>query len=104
MSGPKRRSPVVQFLAGLLMVAGALIFTTAGACSVLFSIIFMPTGNNYYFGGLGSMIVLFLTVGGIPFLFGLALFFSGRWLARPRKTTAPSPLATEHDDEPTTGA
>jgi hypothetical protein len=104
MSERKRRSPVVQFLAWLLMGAGALIFTTAGACSLLFSIIFIPTGNNYYFGDLGSMIVLVLTMGGVPFLIGLALFFGGRRLARPPKTPPPTMTVTEHDDEPTTGA
>lgn len=103
MSEPKGRGPVVQFLAWLLMAAGALMFTTAGACSLLFSILFMPSGKNYYFGGLGSMIVLVLTVGGIPFLVGLALFFGGLRLNQPKKSPPARP-ATERDDEPTTGA
>ncbi len=104
MSGAKRRSPVVQFLAWLLMAAGAVMFTTAGACSLIFGFIFLPPGTSTYFGDLGSMIGLVLTVGGIPFLIGLALFFGGRRLARPPKRPASEILATEHDDEPTTGA
>lgn len=104
MTGPKRRSPAVQFLAWLMMAVGALIFATSGACSVFFLFSVASDGPSTYFGDLGSVILMVLTLGGIPFLIGLALFFGGRRLARPPKRPAPATPATEHDDEPTTGA
>lgn len=104
MSERRTRSPIVAFLAWLMMAAGVLIFTTAGACSVVFIISFIMPENRVYFGGLGSVTLMVLTLGGIPILVGLALFFGGRRLARPPKRPTPRTPATEHDDEPTTGA
>lgn len=103
MSGPKRRSPVVQFLAWLLMAAGVLIFTTAGACSLFFIFAVIAPGGSAYFGDAGGVTLLVLTFGGVPFLVGLALFFGGLRLSRPSGTRTPA-RATERDDEPTTGA
>lgn len=104
MSGQKRRSPVVQFLGWLLVAVGVLIALTAGACSLIFMVVFLPAGTSNYFGDLGDMILLLLTVGGVPLLIGLALFFGGLRLSRPSRTRTPTNSVTERDDEPTTGA
>ncbi|MDZ4364488.1 hypothetical protein [Brevundimonas sp.] len=104
MSEPLPRSPLIRFLAWLLMAVGVLIALTAGACSLIFMVIFLPAGTSNYFGDLGDMILLLLTVGGIPLLIGLALFFGGLRLSRPSRTRTPTNSVRERDDEPTTGA
>ena len=103
MSKQRTRRPIVAFLAWLMMAAGALIFTTAGACSLVFIFAFIAPGGSAYFGDLRSVTLMVLTLGGIPLLIGLALFFGGLRLNRPPKLRA-SKSATEHNDEPTTGA
>lgn len=103
MSERRTRSPIVAFLAWLMMAAGVLLFTTAGACSMLFIISFIEPENRLYFGGLRSVTLMVLTLGGIPILVGVALFWGGLRLSRPPRSRSPRP-AREHGDEPTTGA
>ena len=102
MSGPERRSPVVRFLAWLMMAAGVLIAATTGACTVYVLTGLAANGSGGY-GSTGEWVMLSLAVGGVPCLIGIALFIVGRKLNRPKRSLTATP-ATERDDEPTTGA
>jgi hypothetical protein len=71
-----------QVFGGLLFGLGILIGGLSGLCSVflLGAAIFDPaTGPNNYLS-----VPVVLIVGGIPFVFGLGLFFAGRSLLRDR--------------------
>ncbi len=102
MTGQNGKSPVVRFLAWLLMGVGVLVALTTGACTlyVLAGLIANGTGG---YGGVGEWIGLSLVIGGLPCLIGVALFFGGRRLGRPAPARVTPPVM-ERDDEPTTGA
>jgi len=72
------------FWAAMLMAAGILIAGLSGLCSgfLLVAGLFQgPGGGADALSGAGIVLI----VGGIPFLFGLGLFFWGRSLARSAK-------------------
>ncbi len=98
MTSTQDPGPVRKFFGWLLMAVGGLIAGTTGACSlyILATSIFSG-GDLGYFGGLLSWIALVLVVGGIPCLIGVAVFFGGRALCRPRPRNRPT-VPTMPDD------
>lgn len=103
MSEPLPRSPLIRFLAWLLMAVGVLVAVTTGACTLYVLAGLAANGSGGY-GSTGEWVLLSLFIGGLPCLIGIALFFGGLRLSRPSRTRTPANSVTERDDEPTTGA
>ena len=85
---------VAQFFGWLLMAVGGLIMFTAGGCSL-----FVLISSLDYVPGLLGMLMMILMFGGVPILIGLALFATGRYLAkvgRPRQLP-PRRIPSEED-------
>lgn len=78
-------NPVAAFFGWLLIAAGVLIATTAGACSAFFMISMAGSGGDI--GAWVSFLGLVVVFGGIPVGVGLGLFFIGRMLTRGKITT-----------------
>lgn len=69
---------MAAFFGGALMAVGALIAVLSGLCSGVFLVSTFQgsTGDLRGYAGIA------LLIGGLPFLFGLALFFIGRRIYR----------------------
>jgi hypothetical protein len=79
-----KRNPLLMFFGACLMAVGALIATLCGLCTVAVSGSMLATGGGS--GGVdpsGTVLILFL-FGGLPTLFGVAVFGVGVWLVRHR--------------------
>ena len=78
----------VRLLGALLMGIGALIAGLSGLCTAGFTLTFFyswltdgtiaKTGSSEFLG-----VFLPLLIGGLPILFGLGLFFLGRYIRQP---------------------
>lgn len=84
MSPQPERNPAVVFFGWLLMGIGGLIAVTAGACSVVFMVSMLSSGDGL--DGLVSTLGFMLIFGGIPVSVGTALVIAGRAISKPRIT------------------
>lgn len=76
-------NPVTRLFGVLLITAGVLIMLLTGLCSgvvLIASIGSMVTSHAY--SGFGSGVLVVALFGGLPFVFGAALFIFGRQLIR----------------------
>ena len=82
------------FFGGLLLAVGILIAGASGLCSL--TILGMGLTES---GGMVMMLPMVAVVGGIPFAFGLALFFGGRALLRQAKRESMKGVAEVFDQD-----
>lgn len=76
--------PVILLFGFLLMAAGVLIAFTAGACSLIFLLAMLGSGDPLE--GLATGLGMMLFYGGIPMAVGAALILAGRAISRRRVT------------------
>lgn len=79
---------------GILLAIGLLIAGASGLCSL--TILGMGLSES---GGLVTLLPMVAVVGGIPFAFGLMLFFGGRALLRQAKREAMKDAAEVFDQD-----
>lgn len=93
-------NPALVFFGWLLMGIGGLIAVTAGACTVIFAVPAVQSSLEYPEGLPGTLLMLFI-FGGIPLLFGIALFIAGRAIAGgPRVRQLPPRRIEDLGDQP----
>ncbi|HEX7761544.1 MAG TPA: hypothetical protein VF459_18700 [Caulobacteraceae bacterium] len=82
-------NPGGRFFGALLMVVGTLIGLLSGLCSLGFFVIMLsePGGNS---GAVISGLAMVAVIGGVPFAFGLVIFFVGRGLYRASRPKLPN--------------
>lgn len=81
-------NPGGRFFGALLMVIGTLISLLSGLCSLGFGAMMLaePSRDDAAYGGLMFVAI----VGGVPFLFGLAVIAIGRGLYRASRPKLPN--------------
>jgi hypothetical protein len=72
-----------EMFGGILIAMGILIAGLSGLCSAAFFLMAMGGGG----GDIAAATGVIMVVGGLPFAFGLALFFGGKALIRTAKRT-----------------
>ncbi len=100
MSPRPEPNTALVLLGWLLMGIGGLIAVTAGACSVIVGIPMLLSALEYP-EGLPRMLVMVLTFGGVPLLFGIGVFLGGRAIANRWSVKQLPPRRIEDlDDQP----
>lgn len=77
-----------RFFGGMLMAVGALVALLSGLCSLGFFVVMLSER-----GGAGALLggmIMVAIIGGVPFAFGLVIFFVGRNLYRISRPTLPN--------------
>lgn len=77
-------APTLRFFGGLLMAIGGLVAGLSGLCSLTFLgyAIWGLFAEGQRLADLGSMLLLILAFGGVPFALGAGVFAWGRRLRR----------------------
>ncbi len=90
-------NPGGRFFGGLLMVIGVLVGLLSGLCSLGFLVVMMSDSGHAgpeSMSALSGGLVVVMIVGGVPFLFGVGIFFVGRALYRASRPKPPSVATT----------